>query len=160
MDERNLSILKAALNAQIQAIDQIIGKIHERKSHYAEDVHVTESLGYQLHNLYCAFEDLFEFVAKCFENNIEDTSRYHIELLKRMTLDIEGVRPPLISRELYVALDELRAFRHVFRHAYAYEIDPDKIALLLKKFDEIEANYKNDLQRFLTLLTDVSDLQT
>jgi hypothetical protein len=54
-----------------------------------------ESLGYQLHNLYCAFEDLFKIVSETFENHIQDKSKYHQELLKRMTISIEGVRPPL-----------------------------------------------------------------
>jgi hypothetical protein len=152
MDEKELSILKAEIDYQIQAIDQVITKIHERKSDYAQDARFAESLGYQFHNLYCAFEDLFKIVAKFFENTIEDTSRYHIELLKRMTLEIEGVRPSLISQELCTALDEFRAFRHVFRHAYSYEIDLEKIELLLKKFEYIQTNYKEDIHHFMTLL--------
>lgn len=82
-----------------------------------------ESLGYQLHNLYCAFEDLFKIVAAAFENHIEDKSRYHLELLKRMAIPIEGIRPALLSQESYTLLDNLRSFRHFFRHAYSYELD-------------------------------------
>lgn len=152
MDEKEISLLKAELDYQMQAIENVISKIHERKNTYAENVKFTESLAYQLHNLYCAFEDLFKIIAKFFENSIDDTSRYHIELLKRMTLDIEGVRPPLISRELCSALDELRAFRHVFRHAYSYEIDTQKIGLLLEKFEYIAEKYQEDIRDFITML--------
>ncbi len=73
-----------------------------------------KSLGYQLHNLYCAFEDLFEVVAGTFENQIGEEGRYHIELLRRLTVAIEGVRPALLSPECYRLLDNLRAFRHFF----------------------------------------------
>lgn len=38
------------------------------------------------HNLYCAFEDLFKIVAETFENHIQDKSKYHQELLKRMDI--------------------------------------------------------------------------
>jgi len=152
VEEKEINLLKAEIDYQITAIDNVIIKINERKDDYTQNPRFAESLAYQLHNLYCAFEDLFKIVAKFFENTIEDTSRYHIKLLKRMTLDIEGVRPPLISRELCSALDEFRAFRHVFRHAYSYEIDTEKIRLLLEKFEYIQEKYKEDIRHFITLL--------
>jgi hypothetical protein len=80
-----------------------------------------ESVGYQLHNLYCAFENLFKILAGAFENHIDDKSKYHIELLKRMTIGIDEVRPPLLSPEVCALLDNLRSFRHFFRHAYSFD---------------------------------------
>jgi len=157
MDEKELSVLKAEIDFQVQTIKNVITKIHERQRDYMHDLRLAESLAYQLHNLYCAFEDLFKIVAQFFENSVEDTSRYHLELLKRMTLDIAGIRPPLISQELGDALDEFRAFRHVFRHAYSYEIDVEKIGLLLKKFVYIQGKYQEDIDHFMTLLTAVAD---
>jgi hypothetical protein len=152
MDEKEFSLLKAEIEYQIHAIDTVIARVHDRKQNYAQDARSAESLAYQLHNLYCAFEDLFKIVAKFFENTIEDTSRYHIELLKRMTFDIQGIRPPLISRALWAALEELRAFRHVFRHAYSYDIDPEKLRLVMYKFAYIEKTYKENLRKFMNLL--------
>lgn len=153
MEKADLSILRAELLHQRRIIDMLISKIDERKRDYVEDPRFTESLAYQVHNLYCAFEDLFQIVAKFFENNIEDASRYHIELLRRMTLDIDGVRPALISRELSLALDEIRAFRHVFRHAYSYELDPDKLALVLRKVEYVKQHYATEIDGFLHTLT-------
>lgn len=152
MDDTSLSVFKAEIMYQCEAIAAVIAKIQERRLEYQQSAVRTESLAYQLHNLYCAFEDLFKIVAKFFENMVEDSSRYHIELLHRMALDIEGVRPSLLSRELCAALDELRAFRHVFRHAYSYDLDPKKIGLLLDQFDIIQDQYQEDVQRFLMLL--------
>lgn len=45
---------------------------------------------------------------------------------------LEGVRPALIPHELKLPLQELKSFRHVFVHAYDLELDPEKLALLLK----------------------------
>jgi uncharacterized protein YutE (UPF0331/DUF86 family) len=152
LDKEALSLLTAEIGYQTSEIDKVIGKIEDRKKDFVHDPRALESLAYQFHNLYCAFEDLFKIVAKFFENTIEEESRYHIELLKRMTLDIEGVRPPLISKELASALDDFRAFRHFFRHAYTYEIDSKKIALLLERFASIKKGYKRDIDNFLGLL--------
>jgi uncharacterized protein YutE (UPF0331/DUF86 family) len=152
METTQLAVLKAEIAYQVEAIEQVLKKIRSRQQEDLHEERNIESLGYQIHNLYCAFEDLFKSVAKFFENNVDDLPRYHSELLQRMTLNIEGVRPALVTPELRQALDELRAFRHVFRHAYSYELDPEKIRLLLKKVGFIEQTYKKAIDRFLTLL--------
>ena len=152
MDSAELSVLKAEIEDQMSTIDAIIQKVENRKHEYTERPEFTESLAYQFHNLYCAFEDLLRIVAKFFENSIDDSSRYHIELLRRMRLNIEGVRPPLISSELCAVLDEFRAFRHVFRHAYSYDLDPQKLGLLLEKLELIKKHYPIDIHTFITRL--------
>ena len=42
------------------------------------------------------------------------------------------MRPALFPEELRQPLHELRAFRHVFVHAYDLELDPEKLALVLR----------------------------
>ena len=79
-----------------------------------ETYSLIESAAYQLHNLFNAIEDLLKIVANAFENSIADLSRKHTELLDRMTLDIKGIRPSLLSAECASYLHELRAFRHFF----------------------------------------------
>lgn len=152
MEKKELILLSAEIQYQISEIDKIILRVEDRTKGDFVDEKVLESASYQLHNLYCAFEDLFKIVAKFFENCIEDPSRYHIELLKRMTLDIDGIRPPLINEKLAEALEELRAFRHFFRHAYSYVIDSKKLILILDKYEFIKKNYKKDVEKFLNSL--------
>jgi len=152
MDKKQLSILRSEIEYQIEIIETIFDKIADRRQ-YIDDVRGLESLAYQLHNLYSAFEDLFLIVAKHFENTIEDESRYHIELLQRMVIDIEGVRPSLLKRETMNWLDELRAFRHLFRHAYLYEIDKKKLQLVLEVAEKLNKCYKDDIAQFLEKLS-------
>jgi uncharacterized protein YutE (UPF0331/DUF86 family) len=52
--------------------------------------------------------------------------------LNRLAIKIDGIRPALIPPELKPPLQELKAFRHVFVHAYELELDPGKLELLLK----------------------------
>lgn len=102
-----------------------------------------------MHNLYCAFEDPFEIVAMTFENNIHDKGRYHLELLKRMTIAIQGVRPSLLSEEVFVLLDNLRSFRHFFRHAYSYDLDERKVRIVLADSMKLRHIYQKDLSAFV-----------
>ena len=91
-----------------------------------------EGCAHQLCRMYNAFEQMGLRVAKSFENNIDDDQGWHGALLNRLAIKIEGVRPALIPHELKLPLQELKAFRHVFVHAYELELDPEKLALLLK----------------------------
>lgn len=150
MEEERLSLLRASINAQKKEIERIFTKIEERRG--GEGEANLESLAYQLHNLYCAFEDLFKIIADFFENRIEDRARYHHELLRRMKITIEGVRPALLSEESYKLLESLRAFRHVFRHAYSYELDPKKLALVVEGALKLRALYPGEMDRFLKQL--------
>ena len=150
MEKERLSTLKAAIEAQLGEIDRVYERIEKRRT--GQGPAYIESLAYQLHNLYCAYEDLFKIVAEYFENQIEDETRWHQELLWRMTLSIEGVRPALLSRESFRLLDSLRAFRHFFRHAYTYELDPRKVRLVLEDALAVRKKILDDVHRFLQTL--------
>jgi len=91
-----------------------------------------EGCAHHLARLYNVVEQMALRVAKAFENQIDDDAGWHAELIGRLSLAIEGVRPALFSVELRQPLRELRGFRHVFTHAYELELDRDKLKLLLK----------------------------
>lgn len=150
MDALRLALLRAEIQRQAAEIDKIYMKIEERKQ--GHDPASLESLGYQLHNLYCAFEDLLKIVAAFFENQVADESRYHAELLRRMSLVVEGVRPAFISEKTYRLLDNLRSFRHFFRHAYAYELDERKLGIVLEDALRLKELYPQDIRSFLEAL--------
>lgn len=147
MEKERIALLKAEIEAQVGEIEKIYGRLDERSKKKGKAA--AESIGYQLHNLYCAFEDLFGIVAKTFENNIHDKGRYHLELLKRMTLAIEGVRPSLLSQEVFVLLDNLRSFRHFFRHAYSYDLDERKVRIVFLDAEKLRKLYQDDIGKFL-----------
>lgn len=147
MEKERLAVLKAEIKGQIQEIEGIYTRLEDRKR--KKDKTAIESVGYQLHNLYCAFEDLFKIVAETFENQVNDKSKYHLELLRRMTIPIEGVRPPLLSKECFLLLDNLRSFRHFFRHAYSYELDERKVKIVLEDVLTLREVYRKDIDAFL-----------
>ncbi len=151
MDKGAFAVLEAELRSRFQDISRIGDRIGDRLGTFAHSAEGIDSMGYQLHNFYGAFEQLFEEVARFFENRI-DGIRYHAELLRRMQLAIEGIRPALLSTKTAAALDELRRFRHLFRHAYAADLDPAKVADLAAKAAHIQRDFAADFERFLVLL--------
>lgn len=150
MEKIEFRLLKAEVDSQIKEIEEIFLEIDDRRKGAARSKTKLESLAYKLHNLYCAFEDLSKIVARHFENQVEDIAKFHKELLKRMSLRIEGVRPALFSERAFKLLDDLRAFRHYFRHAYAHELKFEKLKPVLEASDGVRALYKNEIKGFLS----------
>jgi hypothetical protein len=143
--------LKADLSADLQVIEQIYLKLAGQGEILSGDEQAIVT-GYYLHNLYNAFENIFQRVAEAFENDISDKAQWHAQLLRRMTLDIEGVRPRLLSDEAYQCLDELRRFRHLFRNLYTTDLDSERLRLVLNEARRLQSPYRADIERFLTYL--------
>jgi hypothetical protein len=108
-----------------------------------------ESCAHQLSRLYNAFEQTGLRVAKAFENNIDDEQGWHSALLTRLSIPIPGVRPALLPTTLKMPLSELKGFRHVFVHAYDLQLDPEKLALLLKYAREVSLAFPTVIEKFI-----------
>ena len=149
--EEILRVFFAELEAQWGEISQTHFSVETKSKLLKKDVDnedLTSSLGYKLHNLYSAYEDLFKLVARFFENQIEDMARYHTDLLKRMSIEIEGIRPYLLSEHSFKVLDELRGFRHLFRHAYSYKLEGERILKLAGKSLKLKELFEKDFELF------------
>ena len=93
-----------------------------------------------------------EIVAAAFENQIDSPSGYHLELLKRMRMPIADVRPQVISDDSFRLLDSLRAFRHVFRHAYGRFLDERKLHIVLEDARSLHAGLREEIEAFLSAI--------
>lgn len=142
------------LTVDIEADESQISQIYQKLAAYETplDEDRTILVGYYLHNLYTAFEHICLVVAEAFENQISDRSQWHSLLLRRMTLDIEGMRPRLFSDETYRYIDELRRFRHVFRSAYSVTLDPQRMEMILARALDLRSLYQEDLTKFKEFL--------
>lgn len=134
--EAKIAVFIGEFDLQLDQIGDIYAVLRKKLASFEGQnmsSETVESTGYWLHNLYCAFEDLFKIVAGFWENDVNADGEYHIHLLRRMLVRIEGVRPALLSKESYISLNEMRGFRHVFRHSYSYGLDAERIHFLLHR---------------------------
>jgi hypothetical protein len=114
------------------------------------------ALAYTLHNIYCLLENYFLRVAKFFENAL-DPDTWHRDLVRRMALEIRGVRPALLDDSLAARIDELRAFRHVFRNMYQTSLDPERVRALQERLPELMKGFAGAHGRFLEQLRTIAD---
>jgi len=74
---------------------------------------------------------------------------WQANLIEHMSLNIEGVRPAVLSRELALRIDELRSFRHVFRNIYQSELDPKRVQFVQQQIDSTVAAFKSAHEVFV-----------
>jgi len=156
--QKEITVFLAEFDYQIEQIINVYSILEKKKIVFRKKAVVremVESTGYWLHNLYSAFEDLFKLTAGFWENNVKTNGDFHINILKRMLVHIEQVRPALISEESYQFLNELRGFRHVFRHAYSFGMDDERVSFLLFRVLKKKELLMQDLQKFRKAIAEI-----
>lgn len=110
-------------------------------------------VGYALHNLYSALENSFEQISRTFENHVVMTGQWHRELMTKMFLEIPALRPAVLPELTRPLLNELRGFRHVFRHSYDYVLDPVKLNRIVQDWQSDGAVVTDALEAFAVWCT-------
>jgi hypothetical protein len=157
MDLNKLLILIPSIRQDLNAIAKIYDELEHHPLTPDAGTDTLIVIAYYLHNLYNAFENIFVNIAKAFENSLDDAGRWHTQLLERMRLDVMPLRPAVIDEVAYNALDELRRFRHMFRHAYLVKLEAIRLQLTLNKALALKALYATQIDQFLAFLTQLRD---
>ena len=131
-----LAVLRAEIAEDCRILGQTAGLARGRIGSGSDPE--LEACAFQLSRFY-NISELGLRVAKAFENNIDDEHGWHMELIRRLSIEIPGVRPALFSPELVSDLQELRGFRHVVRHAYDLALKKDKLVPLLDAAERVAA---------------------
>lgn len=90
----------------------------------------------RLQSLYTGIERCFVQIVRVLNGGPPDGADWHRRLLDRMTVPTE-VRPALLDSSTAKGLAELMRFRHVVRHLYAYELEPEQVQRLLRRALEL-----------------------
>jgi hypothetical protein len=110
-----------------------------------------------LHHAYGAIEALLSRVCREVEGALPTGPDWHQALLDSMALDIEGVRPAIISETALTPLRRLLAFRHFFRHAYSVTLDGERLAELRRDAAAAQAALAPELDRLDAFLRDLAE---
>ena len=123
------------LIASLEGDFQILGEMKQDNSRALERIKqgADDSLdlgawGYTLHGAYNLLENYFLRISKFFENHLPPDS-WHQVLVERMRLNLVPLRPALLEDQgLYEAIEDLKGFRHVFRHNYGSKLRKNRLA--------------------------------
>jgi hypothetical protein len=101
-------------------------------------------------------ERVFQIIATEIDGGIPQGEEWHKRLLINMTIEIAGVRPPVISSGLYNSLRLYLGFRHVVRQAYGFQLDESKLEELVSSFEDTVRNFSREMTKFCDTLMKVS----
>lgn len=149
MRERLIEIV-AEIERELQNLQELQSELKRIKSR--KDIVFKRSKGSILHDFYNGCERIFKKIAIEINGGYADTEKWHKNLLYRMTLPIEGLRPQVISEKLAADLDEFLAFRHLFRNIYGFELKGNRIEYLAEKFENVSKRFEREIRKFITFL--------
>lgn len=111
-----------------------------------------------LHDFYTGIERMFERIAPELNGGLPAGPSWHRSLLEEMTLDLPGVRPPVLRAATASRLEELLRFRRLFRNLYGFELEWTRMRDLLEGLPGIWEAVDEDLRRFLAFLDESAEL--
>ena len=106
------------------------------------------ALAAMLHAFYNGIENILKRIAAEVDGRVPGGEFWHRELLEAMTKPNE-VRPAAISEALGERLREYLEFRHVFRHAYTFDLRWEKMSALVQGCQDTLASFEVELDAFL-----------
>ncbi len=106
------------------------------------------ALAAMLHSFYNGIENIFKRTALELGGAVPSGEFWHKELLDSMSR-ATGQRGPVLSPELRDRLKEYMEFRHVFRHAYTFDLRWDRMNTLVLGCEETLRRLERELDRFL-----------
>ncbi len=113
------------------------------------DSFAIRGIGSVLHDFYVAVENVCEIIARDIDEKLPSGESWHQGLLRQMALTVPRVRPPLLTKDMAARLDEFRAFRHVFRNVYGFNLSSPRIGDLLKKFPDTVNEFQKEAITFI-----------
>ena len=150
MDDKNQkNEIASFLKEELDKIKELSVEINECKG---DSYIMKRAKGSILHDFYNACERIFELIANNINGGITGGHKWHKRLLYQMTINIEGVRTPVISKKLAAELDEYLAFRHLFRNIYGFELESKRLDKLVERFTEIIDLFFEEINDFIDKL--------
>lgn len=150
-----------ALAGRLEQILLDVERVIKRTEILSEKAQQTGDDGYldgvalNLHSFYAGIESCFQDIARTVDQGLPSGANWHQDLLQQMAADLKGLRPAVLRRETRDCLDEYRAFRHLVRNIYAFNLKPDRLQSMASTVRQCFSYSKEDLEKFIQFLREV-----
>jgi len=154
LTDKNLKVLEADINRELKNLRELEREMKDILKEAKDSPRKMEmrAMGSVLHDFYCAVERIFERIGNNIDGELPRGSDWHIQLLERMAIPIEGIRQSVINGESLENLREILAFRHIFRNVYGFDLKWERFRHLVNKLPEVTERFEEDITSFLSSL--------
>jgi hypothetical protein len=121
--------LAVRIRSELKDVARVLQRMEEgwARARCSSDDYYLDGVALNLHGFYGGLERLFERIAVLVDDARPVGPDWHQTLLHQMAQEIPGVRPAVISESTREKLDAYRAFRHVARNIYTFNLDAAKL---------------------------------
>ena len=148
--------LVAQLEDKLSTWRELSERLGEAMDSSVPELFRTGTVGKILHDFYTGLEDMFRTVAEETGEGLPRTDQWHRELLHTMTLEVPGVRPPVVPSELEEELLPYLRFRHLFRNIYG-RLDWKRMEGLALRMPEVMEDTLRSLKSFISYLKELAE---
>jgi hypothetical protein len=152
----------AVLIGQLQQFLTDLEQVVERNQRLLQKYKATQdedyvgTLALNLHGFYTGVERCFEEIARQLDETVPSGTDWHRRLLRQMSAELPDLRPPVIQTATRQAIDEYRAFRHVVRNVYTFDLQPHRVVVLAEALAACFTVFKQDIETFCEFLKSIS----
>ena len=148
------SALIGRLQQNLADIEQVVDRTDALLQKYltTQDEDYLGTIALNLHGFYTGTERVFEEVARSLDESLPTGSDWHRRLLQQMSADLPEIRPAVIQPATRHLLDDYRAFRHVVRNIYTFDLRGDRIQALAAGLRTCYQELRQDTDQFCAFL--------
>ncbi len=141
------------IELEIKRIDKLLNhykpllkKVKTQKPGFIE----LGSLASLLHSFYNGLENIFTRIARKIDQEMPKGEMWHLQLLEQMARQTEKRKYTIISDETYKDLRKYLGFRHVSRHAYAFDLEWELMRDLVKRIEDVKERTLAEIKSFIS----------
>ncbi len=135
---------------EVQRVTRNIQKDWQNFLRTADDGYL-KATAFDLHSFYTGLERVFRLIAEILDGRLPVGEGWHKLLINQMALEIQGVRPAVISEATLELLDEYLRFRHLVRNVYSFNLLPEKVQSLVERLPTALDQVTQDVSAFVNL---------
>jgi len=153
-NKEELQILAAEIKNELTKLEELAGKLSSQKGR-TRDEEIAESAALRLHNFYTGCERIFKLIAVEINGGVPQELEWHKRLLNQVAIEIDGLRPAVITPETKGELEKLLRFRHLVRNIYGFELEESRIEELVVLAVNLFPSFKKEVEAFTKFLAQV-----
>lgn len=150
------AVLAGRIRQDVAEIERVVERVERAvqalRRQTAEQDLLLDSVTLNLRGFSTCLERIFAHIASRVDQSSPAGPDWHRELLRQMTVDVPGLRPPVLTAAMAADADEFLRFRHVVRHIYAFALDPEQVERLASRLPATFREIRTALLAHATLL--------
>lgn len=155
MTPKRFAGLRADIQLELRNLERLIEEVGNLPEEAPSSILIVRGVGSTLHDFYSGTEKIFQIIALNLDGDLPSGEDWHTQLLRRMSTSVPDVRPPVITRDIELTLNEYLRFRHLFRNIYGFELKWHRLKELADDLPGVYDDLRRQIESFLNFLAEL-----